>query len=464
MAGGTGSRLWPLSREHHPKQFLKLYGNATMLQGTVGRLEKLETLAPVIICNDEHRFLVAEQLREVNKLANNIILEPAARNTAPAIAAAAFTALKNNPGEDPLLLVLAADHIIQAEASFVSAVNKAVPLATEGHLVTFGIVPSHAETGYGYILRGPEVADTAYKVAQFAEKPDAEHARRYLESGNYYWNSGMFLFRASRYLEELKTFRPDIYTECKHATTNLSEDLDFIRIDTHHFMNCPSESIDYAVMEHTSHAVVVPMDAGWSDVGSWSSLWDISDKDARGNAVSGDVIQCDCDNTYMYSDNILVAGIGLENTIIVQTPDALLVANKDRVQDVKRIVESLKSADRKEYRTHKVAYRPWGSVDTLARGREYIVNRLTIQPGKQLAVQIHQHRAEHWIVVSGTAQVRQGNKEFLVQENESTFIAAGTEHSLSNPGLIPLEVVEIQSGALLTEDDIVRPDEAKSGK
>ncbi len=464
MAGGTGSRLWPLSREQHPKQFLKLHGDTTMLQETVSRLATLDTLDPVIICNDDHRFLVAEQLREIGKLANNIILEPEARNTAPAIALAAFTALKKKPDNDPLLLVLAADHVIQHETSFVRAVNSAVTLAEAGNLVTFGIVPTHAETGYGYIRRGKKVSEIAYKVAQFAEKPDAKNAQHYLESGNYYWNSGMFLFRATQFLAELKKYRPDIYTACEHSASRLTEDLDFVRINKDDFIQCPAESIDYAVMEHTQHAVVVPMEAGWSDVGSWSSLWEISEKDAGGNVLKGDVIQRDCLNTYVHSENILVAAIGLKNTVIVQTPDALLIADKNCVQNVKNVVEVLKSHERKEYKKHKITYRPWGSIDTLARGKDYIVNRLTIHPKKKISTQIHQHRTEHWIVVSGTALVKQEEKEFLIHENESMFIPVGTAHALSNPGVLPLEIIEIQSGNLLSEDDILRVSEFNSGK
>lgn len=353
MAGGTGTRLWPLSREHYPKQFLRLHGDATMLQETVLRLKKLETFEPVIICNEEHRFLVAEQLREISQLEKNIILEPAARNTAPAIALAAFTSLKINPNDDPLLLVLAADHVIQDESSFVNAVNKALPLAMNGSLVTFGIVPTHAETGYGYILRGNVVGDAAYKVAEFAEKPNVERAINYFESGNYYWNSGMFLFRASRYLSELKKYRPDIYSSCQSSVASLHEDFDFIRINKDDFIRCPADSIDYAVMEKTKDAVVVPMDAGWSDVGSWSSLWDISDKDSCGNVLKGDVIQRDCNNTYVHADDILVTAIGVDNTVIVQTPDALLVADKNRVQDVKGVVETLKCVGRNEYKKIK---------------------------------------------------------------------------------------------------------------
>lgn len=436
-----------------------------MLQQTVLRLEGLSADSPVVICNDEHRFLVAEQLRSIDKLANNIILEPVGRNTAPAVALAAFTALASNENaEDPLLLILAADHVIRDESVFLASIRKAVSHAEADKLVTFGIVPTYPETGYGYIRRGSNVADDAFNVAEFVEKPGHELACSYLSSGEYYWNSGMFLFRASQYLAELRRYRPDIYHNCQQSVQQTHYDLDFVRIDQQSFSACPAESIDYAVMEQTEHAIVVPMDAGWSDVGSWSSLWDISEKDQSGNVVAGDVIQHDCSDTYVYAENSLVATVGLSNSIVIQTADAVLIADKTAVQDVKKIVEHLKNHSRKEYRAHKDLYRPWGQVTTLAAASGYIVNKLIIQPGKQMKSQIHHHRAEHWIVVSGTAKVQMADETYLVAENESTFISSGMQHTLSNPGDIPLEIIEIQTGQHLNEDDVVRvdsmPDEA----
>lgn len=456
MAGGSGSRLWPLSRELYPKQFLKLDGAATMLQTTISRLQQLECAPPLVICNEEHRFLVAEQLRHLGKLAHNIILEPAGRNTAPAIALAALTALQtSSEGEDPLLLVLAADHVIRDEAAFTASVQQAIPHAEAGKLVTFGIVPTHAETGYGYIRRGAE-QHGAFAVAQFVEKPDAATAERYLASGEYYWNSGMFLFRASRFLAELKAFRPDIYQACQQAVGIINPDLDFVRVDKAAFLACPSDSIDYAVMEKTADAVVVPMAAGWSDVGSWSSLWDISDKDEVGNVLHGDVITHNCQSNYVFAETGLVSLVGVNNLVVVQTKDAVLVTDQRQVQDVKKIVETLKASGRSEHQLHREVYRPWGKYDSIDRGARYQVKRITVKPGEKLSIQMHHHRAEHWIVVSGTARVTNGDKTILLTENESTYIPVGVVHALENPGKMPLEMIEVQSGSYLGEDDIVR--------
>lgn len=459
MAGGNGSRLWPLSRVLYPKQFLRLEGDYTMLQQTVRRLDDLNCGAPLVICNDEHRFLVAEQLRAIHKLANNIILEPAGRNTAPAIALAALTALQTAPeGSDPLLLVLAADHVIRDEAAFTTAVQAAIPYAESGKLVTFGIVPTTAETGYGYIKRGVATGETqaAYTVAQFVEKPDQKTAEHYLESGDYYWNSGMFLFRASRYLAELQQFRPDIYAACERALGKPSSDMDFVRVDKAAFLACPEDSIDYAVMEKTQDAMVVPLAAGWSDVGSWSSLWDISTKDAAGNVFRGDVLQHGSDNNYVFAESGLVSLVGVDNLVVVQTKDAVLVADKHQVQDVKKIVESLKAAGRTEHHIHREVYRPWGKYDSIDQGARYQVKRITVKPGEKLSIQMHHHRAEHWIVVSGTASVTNGDSVQLVTENQSVYIPVGQIHALENPGKIPLELIEVQSGSYLGEDDIVR--------
>lgn len=449
MAGGSGTRLWPLSRSGHPKQFLMLNGDDTMLQSTVKRLHGLEISASVTICNEEHRFFVAEQLREIDKL-GSIILEPVGKNTAPAIALAALTA-----EDDPLLLVLAADHVIQDEQAFTDAVNQAVPLAEAGKLVTFGIVPNKAHTGYGYIKKGSQQG-SGFVVDKFVEKPSSQVAHDYVESGNYLWNSGMFLFKVSRYLEELNKFRPDIYAACLDATKDIKSDLDFLRVSKVVFERCPSESIDYAVMEKTADAVVVPMDAGWSDIGSWSSLWDISVKNNDGNATQGDVLLHDSKNCYVRSDDKLTAIIGADNLVVVDTKDALMVAHKDAVQDAKIIAQQLKANERSEWELHREVYRPWGKYDSIDNGEGYQVKRITVKPGAKLSVQMHHHRAEHWIVVSGIAKVTNGDKTFQLSENESTYIPVGVMHALENPGKVKLELIEVQSGSYLGEDDIVR--------
>ncbi|HEX6592734.1 MAG TPA: mannose-1-phosphate guanylyltransferase/mannose-6-phosphate isomerase [Moraxellaceae bacterium] len=455
MAGGSGSRLWPLSREQHPKQFLTLPGQSqSMLQTTVARLKGLSDANPLVISNEAHRFIAAEQLRQLGKLKGNILLEPVGRNTAPAIALAALTATRD--GADPLLLVLAADHIINDTAAFQAAVKKALPLAEAGKLVTFGIVPTAAETGYGYIRRGASLAEGAYAVAAFVEKPDLKTAQDYLASGQYDWNSGMFLFRASVYLKELQAFRPDILDACKKALATPQSDLDFVRVDAAAFEASPSDSIDYAVMEKTADAAVVPMAAGWNDVGAFSSLWEVSAKDENGNAFNGDVFAYDTRNTFVDAENALVATVGLQDTIVVQTKDAVLVAARDRVQDVKKIVEQLKAEGRGEYRLHRQVYRPWGHYDSVDAGSRYQVKRITVNPGAKLSVQMHHHRAEHWVVVSGTARVTLDGVDRLLAENESIYLPIGAVHALENPGKIPLELIEVQVGAYLGEDDIVR--------
>jgi len=450
MAGGSGTRLWPLSRAGHPKQFLALNGEKTMLQETAERLSGLPTAESITICNEEHRFFVAEQLREIDAL-GKIILEPVGRNTAPAIGLAALLEKE----KDPLLLVLAADHVIADQEAFTSAVLKAVPLAEAGKLVTFGVIPSVPHTGYGYIETG-EPVDGAYSVASFKEKPDSATATEYLGHGGYYWNSGMFLFKGSRYLQELKTYRPDIAVACEEAMNTVSKDLDFIRVDAQAFAACPDESVDYAVMERTNDAVVVPMNAGWNDIGSWSSLWDISDKDESDNATTGDVMLIDTANSFVLADDKLVALVGLEGVVVVSTKDATLVAHKDRVQDAKVIASRLKNKGRSEWEFHRQVYRPWGKYDSVDHGERYQVKRITVNPGAKLSVQMHQHRAEHWVVVSGVAQVTKGDESFQLVENESTYIPVGVVHALENPGELPLEIIEIQSGSYLGEDDIVR--------
>ena len=449
MAGGSGTRLWPLSRSGHPKQFLTLNGDDTMLQSTVKRLKGLDISSSVTICNEEHRFFVAEQLREIDKL-GSIILEPVGRNTAPAIALAALAT-----EDDPLLLVLAADHVIQDERAFNETVNQAVPLAEAGKLVTFGIVPKEAHTGYGYIKKGSQEG-SGFVVDKFVEKPSSKVAHDYVESGNYLWNSGMFLFKASRYLEELNKLRPDIYAACFDATEGMVRDLDFLRVSKEAFTKCLSESIDYAVMEKTEDAVVVPMDAGWSDIGSWSSLWDVSEKDNDGNMAQGDVLLHKSKNCYVRSNNKLAAIVGADDLIIVDTKDALMVAHKDAVQDAKIIAQQLKANERSEWELHREVYRPWGKYDSIDNGDGYQVKRITVKPGAKLSVQMHHHRAEHWIVVAGTAKVTNGDKTFLLSKNESTYIPVGAIHALENPGQDNIELIEVQSGSYLGEDDIVR--------
>ncbi|ABM02614.1 mannose-6-phosphate isomerase, type 2 / mannose-1-phosphate guanylyltransferase (GDP) [Psychromonas ingrahamii 37] len=469
LAGGTGSRLWPLSRELYPKQFLTVTGEQSMLQQTVARLSGMEHAAPVLICNEDHRFIAAEQMRLGGYDHSGIILEPVGRNTAPAIALAALRAVNNAvDGEEPVLLILAADHIIENEEAFKTSVAKALLLAENGQLVTFGIVPTAPETGYGYIKRGTncEGLDTngshdAFSVSEFVEKPDLATAEEYLASGNYYWNSGMFLFKASRYLEELAKFSPIILDVCKRAIAAPSQDLDFIRVDKAIFATCPNDSIDYSVMEPlcaqgSNSVMVVPMDAGWSDVGSFSALWEVSAKDDNQNAIKGDVMVVDSTNNYIYAEHKLVSTVGVDNLVIIETKDAILVASKDKVQDVKTIVNQLKEAGRTEHKLHREVYRPWGKYDSIDFGKRDHVKRITVKPGEKLSIQKHHHRSEHWIVVSGTASVLNGDKTILVTENESTYIPLGTIHALENPGKILLEMIEVQTGSYLGEDDIVR--------
>lgn len=455
MAGGTGSRLWPLSRQLNPKQFLNLTDDhASMLQATLALLEGLEAQAPMIICNDEHRFLVAEQLRQSDINGAHILLEPVGRNTAPAIALAALE--QTSRGEDPVMLVLAADHLIRSPESFRRSIKAALPHAREGRLVTFGILPTSPETGYGYIQAGESAGPEAHKVARFVEKPDSKTAEKYLNSGDYTWNSGMFVFRASRYLEELEKFRPDILAACRKAVSGSDQDMYFTRVDETEFAASASEFIDYAVMEKTDDAVVVKMDAGWSDIGSWSSLWEQSEKDEQENALKGDVIAQNTRNSLIRAEHRLVATIGVDNLIVVETKDAVLVAHKDHVQEVKNVVEQIRFDGRHEHMNHREVHRPWGVYDSVDNGVRYQVKRITVNPGAKLSLQMHHHRAEHWVVVSGTARVTNGEESFLVTENQSTYIPVGQIHSLENPGVIPLELIEVQSGSYLGEDDIVR--------
>ncbi|GGD67021.1 mannose-1-phosphate guanylyltransferase/mannose-6-phosphate isomerase [Lacimicrobium alkaliphilum] len=456
MAGGVGSRLWPKSRAAFPKQFLPLTNEHSMLQETLCRLDGLDSEAPVFVCNEAHRFIVAEQVLQSGIEHDGILLEPMGKNTAPAIALAALHAIQK--GQDPVLLVLAADHLIENVTAFHQAIVNAEQLALQDKLVTFGIVPSSPHTGYGYIRQGDPITGSveAFSVSEFVEKPDLETAQAYLQDGGYLWNSGMFMFKASRYLQELQKFAPEIYQNCKAAIESEQQDMDFVRINIESFSQCPSDSIDYAVMEKTDAAAVVPLDAGWSDVGSWSSLWEVLPKDAQGNVVRGDVILEQVNNSYVNAEQRLVSVIGLDDVIVIETKDAMLVAHKNSVQDIKKVVDKLKAAKRPEYEFHREVFRPWGSYDSLDQAERFQVKRIKVKPGEKLSLQMHHHRAEHWIVVTGTARVSCDDKTFLLTENESTYIPIGTTHSLENPGKIPLELIEVQSGAYVGEDDIVR--------
>lgn len=449
MAGGSGTRLWPVSRAKRPKQFLKLYGESTMLQSTFSRLDELKIDSAITICNEEHRFFVAEQLREINQK-SKIILEPFGKNTAPAIALASFIQEK-----DPLLLVLSADHLIEDKKAFTKAIESAVPLAEKGKLVTFGIKPSSPNTGYGYIKKGKSIKN-GFFVESFEEKPTEAVAQNYLDSGLHFWNSGMFLFKSSKFLKELQKFEPSIYKFTQSAIEKHTEDLDFIRIDKDEFSNCPSTSIDYAIMEHTKDAVVVPMNAEWNDIGSWSSIWDVSAKDNNKNAVLGDVIAHKTSNSYIRSENGLVATAGINDLVIISTKEVFLVADKKNVQDISEIVSKLKEKNRPEWELHREVHRPWGKYDSIDSGHRYQVKRITVNPGAKLSVQKHHHRSEHWIVVKGSAKVTKGDEIFELSVDESTYIPLGTIHALENSGDDVLELIEVQTGGYLGEDDIVR--------
>ncbi|HEX4242757.1 MAG TPA: mannose-1-phosphate guanylyltransferase/mannose-6-phosphate isomerase [Steroidobacteraceae bacterium] len=454
LSGGAGTRLWPLSREMYPKQLLALTGKQTMLQDTALRLAGIPgAKAPIVVCNEAHRFTVAEQLRTLGQEAAGILLEPAGRNTAPAVALAALKAHALDP--ESTLVVAPADHVIRDARTFQAAAETAARLAQDGKLVTFGIVAHAPETGYGYIRRG-EGAGPAYPVAQFIEKPPLDVAAQFVASGDYYWNSGMFVFKAGRYLAELEAFAPDILAASRAAYAAAKTDLDFVRIDAAEFARCRSESIDYAVMEKTRDALVLPLDAGWSDVGSWSSLFDALPADEEGNVLQGDVLVHDTHDCYVHSTSRLVTAVGMDDHVIVETKDAVLVAPKDRVQDVKELVSAIKKAGRSESSLHREVFRPWGSYDSIDNGDRFQVKRLSVKPGGVLSLQMHHHRAEHWIVVQGTARITCNDKTFLLSENESTYIPIGATHRIENPGKVPLHIVEVQSGSYLGEDDIVR--------
>lgn len=456
MCGGTGSRLWPMSRALYPKQLLPLTSERTMLQETVARVSDGDRFAPpILICNDEHRFLIAAQMQDVQAPHGGILLEPAGRNTAPAVALAALHAMRTDP--DALLLVLAADHQIKKTDVFLAAVDAAAVAARDGYLVTFGIEPSVPSTGYGYIKVGEQsITPDVRAVERFVEKPDAKTAERFLAEGGYRWNSGMFVFSAARYLEELAHHAPDILEACRAAMARAREDLDFVRPDEAAFLACRADSIDYAVMERSDRAAVAPCDLGWSDIGSWEQLWEVGEKDAAGNIAHGDVLLQDASNSYVRSEDKLVAVIGMEDVVVVSTADAVLVAPKSRSQDVKAVVDRLKKEGREEHNTHVRVYRPWGYYEGIHLGDRHQVKHISVNPGSVLSLQKHFHRAEHWVVVRGTAIVTRNDEELLVTENESVYLPLGCIHRLKNPGKVPLSIVEVQTGAYLGEDDIVR--------
>lgn len=453
LSGGSGTRLWPLSRAQYPKQFLPLVSGHTMIQETLLRLNGVSGLqAPIAVCNEDHRFMMAEQLWEIGSKPAAIILEPIGKNTAPAVAMAALSA----KSEDDILLILPADHVIADTIAFHKAIGIAEGLAEQDLLVTFGIVATAPETGYGYIKASGTQVGEGFKVEAFVEKPDAATAQRYLDSGDYFWNSGMFAFKAGVFLRELERFNPQMLKVCREALAAAKIDLDFTRLDKDIFATCPADSIDYAVMEKSDKVAVIPLDAGWNDVGSWSALWDVTGKDQAGNAIKGDVLTIDTTNSYVHSSNKLVAVIGVKDLVVVETDDAVMVASKERVQDVKGIVDQLKALKRDEAHVHRKVYRPWGHYDVVDIGDRHHTKRIVVKPGAKLSVQKHHHRAEHWVVVKGTAWVNKNGEEILVTENESIYIPVGVVHSLQNPGVIPLEMVEVQSGSYLGEDDIVR--------
>jgi mannose-1-phosphate guanylyltransferase/mannose-6-phosphate isomerase len=456
LSGGSGTRLWPLSREAYPKQFLPLVDRNTMLQNTALRIAGLtDVTAPLVVCNEEHRFMVAEQLRAVGIQPAAVILEPVGRNTAPAVAVAALHA--QLAGADPILLILPADHVIADAEGFRAAVRQVAPHAEAGRLITFGIVPTVPETGYGYIKAGAPLDESGVcRVDRFVEKPDAATAQRYLVSGDHYWNSGMFMFRASAFLAELERLAPAMLAACQQALATGRADRDFLWLSREAFAACPKDSIDYAVMEKTDHAVVMPLAVGWNDVGSWSALWEVGERDGDGNITRGDVISVDSHDTYVDAATRLVATVGVDNLVVVETADAVLVATKDRVQEVKAVVDQLKASQRPEGRSHRKVYRPWGCYDSIDFDRRFQVKRIMVKPGACISSQMHHHRAEHWVVVSGTARVHRGDEVFLLTENQSTYIPVGVQHRLTNPGKIPLEIIEVQSGSYLGEDDIVR--------
>ena len=460
LAGGSGTRLWPLSRKLYPKQFLPLLSERTMFQDTVARLGQADfALDPVIVCNEEHRFLVAEQLREIDITPQCIILEPEGKNTAPAVCIAAQYLQSGD--QDQTMLVLPADHYLSDVSSLVESVKTGEIATNNGYLVTFGIVPQNPETGYGYIQRGSPLTisnpdSEVYQVGQFVEKPDYQTACQYLQDGSYYWNSGMFMFNSNQYLDELQKYRPEVFDASSQAFRQGKRDLDFLRLDSEQFAACESDSVDYAVMENTSLGAVLPLNSGWSDVGSWDALWSIQDKDSEQNVKIGDVIVQEVGNSYIHSNNRLVAAVGIQDQVVVETSDAVMISPKDRVQEVKQLVNKLKQEKRSEIETHRKVYRPWGAFENITQAEQFQVKHITVKPGAQLSLQKHFHRSEHWVIVRGTALITNGEEEMMLKEDQSTYIPLGNMHKLKNPGKIPLELIEVQTGSYLGEDDIVR--------
>jgi mannose-1-phosphate guanylyltransferase/mannose-6-phosphate isomerase len=455
MSGGAGSRLWPLSRQLYPKQLLPLAGERTMIQETARRVRGAGFAAPMAVCNQEHRFLIAEQLRESDAADPTIVLEPVGRNTAPVAAVASLLLADQDPSA--LILLMPADHVVLDTNAFQRVVAIAADAARTGAIVTFGIAPKGPETGYGYIQRGEASSVAgAFRVRRFEEKPDRETAKGYIDAGDYYWNGGIYVFSAKTYLDELQKLEPKMVECCREAVAKGRRDLDFFRLDEQAFTACPSKSIDYAVMEHTKHAAMVPVDMGWSDVGSWQSLWEIAARDGNGNASEGDVVALNVSNSYLRSEGPLLAAVGLEDMVVVATQDAVLVTRRGTTQDVKKVVEEIERSGRHHHLHHRQVFRPWGSYDSIDCGDRFQVKRIVVNPGAKLSLQMHHHRAEHWIVVTGTAKVTCDEKVFLLRENESTYIPLGSRHRLENPGSIPLHLIEVQSGSYLGEDDIVR--------
>jgi len=457
LCGGVGSRLWPVSRQGRPKQYLNLIGESSMLQQTLTRIESLTQTAPIIVCNEEHRFLVAEQVRQLGFTSPTIILEPEGKNTAPAIALAALAIAAADP--EAQLLVLPADHYVGKPEALIDAIEKATSASSQGKLVTFGLVPSRPETGYGYIKRGEALAPDVSVLEQFVEKPDQPTAEGYIASGDYVWNSGMFMFSATRFLESLAQFQPEMARVCERAMEQAERDMDFVRPNAEAFATCPSDSIDYAVMEHTPEGAVVSLDCDWSDIGAWSALWEAGDQDAAGNVTQGDVVLNKTQNSYVRSQSRLVTTTGVSDLVVVETADAVMVADRHSVQDVKEIVNVLKASSRSEADVHQRVFRPWGSYESLTSGNGFQVKRLIVNPGQQLSLQLHQHRAEHWVVVRGTAKVVNGDSELILSADQSTYIPLGVKHRLSNPSSEVLELIEVQSGSYLGEDDILRFDD-----
>jgi mannose-1-phosphate guanylyltransferase/mannose-1-phosphate guanylyltransferase/mannose-6-phosphate isomerase len=458
LCGGSGTRLWPLSRQATPKQFLSLVSSQSLLQETVARLSGVTDIAaPIAVCNNEHRFLVADQLQEIGVQPHAILLEPVSRNTAPAVALAAFSALKNDP--DALILVLPSDHVVRDVPAFQSAVATARQLALDGYLTTFGIVANRAETGYGYIERGATLGEGTFAVTRFVEKPDMERAQEFIQSGGFDWNSGIYLLPAQAFVDELETHAPEVAHAARVAWNQAQSDLDFCRVDAEAFARCPSISVDYAVMEHTRKAAVVPVEMGWSDVGSYDALWEITPKDASGNAARGEVALVDSRNCYVQADKQLVALLGVEDLVVVATADAILVAHKNAAQNVKTVVDHLKAQGRSEHETHKKVFRPWGSYEGVDRGDRFQVKQLMVKPGQKSSMQIHHHRSEHWVIVKGTAEITLGEEKHLLTEDQSIYIPLGVPHRIFNPGRIPMHFIEVQSGSYLEEDDIVRIDD-----